>query len=76
MGGTPMATILLIDEKESERAALQVALEAAGHRVLSAENGREGQNLMHDQVVDLVLVDMVVPDSDGLELVPRRATLP
>jgi len=71
-----MATILLIDEKESERAALQVALEAAGHRVLSAENGREGQNLMHDQVVDLVLVDMVVPDSDGLELVPRRATLP
>jgi len=31
---------------------------------------------MHDQVVDLVLVDMVVPDSDGLELVPRRATLP
>jgi|KBSMisStandDraft_5_1062788.scaffolds.fasta_scaffold66828_2 two-component system response regulator (stage 0 sporulation protein F) len=71
-----MATILLIDEKESERAALQVVLEAAGHRVLSAENGREGQNLMHDQVVDLVLVDMVVPDSDGLELVPRRATLP
>jgi DNA-binding response OmpR family regulator len=68
---TPMATILLIDEEESVRAALQVALEAAGHRVLSAANGREGQNLMHDQAVDLVLVDMVMPDRDGLDLIPR-----
>ena len=70
-GQTPMATILLIDEEESERAALQIALEAAGHRVLSATDGRAGLSLMHDQAVDLVLMDMVMPDRDGLELIPR-----
>jgi len=55
----PMATILLIDHDESERVALQVALEAAGHHVLSAANGREGLSLMHDQVVDLILMDVL-----------------
>ena len=58
---TPMATILLIDEEESVRAALQVALEAAGHRVLSATDGRAVLSLMHYQAVDLVLMDMVMP---------------
>ena len=53
-----MATILLIHDEESERVALQVALEAAGYRVLSAAGEREGQRLMHDQVVDPILVDI------------------
>jgi CheY-like chemotaxis protein len=61
-----MATILLIDDDESDRMALQVVLEAAGHRVLSAAGEREGLRLMHDHVVDLVLVDLVMPDMDGL----------
>jgi CheY-like chemotaxis protein len=66
-----MATILLIDREESERVALQIALEAAGHRVLSAAGGREGLRLMHDQVVDLILVDPLMADIDGLEQTPR-----
>jgi len=66
-----MATILLIDREESERVALQIALEAAGHRVLSAAGGREGLRLMHDQVVDLILVDMLMADIDDLEQTPR-----
>jgi PleD family two-component response regulator len=61
-----MATILLIDDDESDRMALQVALEAAGHRVLSAAGERDGLRLMHDYVVDLVLVDLVMPDMDSL----------
>jgi len=66
-----MATILLVDHEESERVALQVALEAAGHHVLSAADGREGLRLMQDQVVDLILMDMLMPDRDGLQLIPR-----
>lgn len=66
-----MATILLIDEAASERAALQVALEDVGHKVLSAADGREGLRLLHDQAVDLILMDMVMPDRDGLQLISR-----
>jgi DNA-binding response OmpR family regulator len=62
-----MATILLIDREESERVTLQVALEAAGHHVLSAADGREGLRLMDDQEVDLILMDMVRPDRDSLD---------
>jgi len=57
-----MATILLIDDDESDRMVLQVALEAAGHRVLSAADRKDVLRLLHDHVVDLVLVDRVMPD--------------
>ena len=66
-----MATILLIDHEASARVTLAVALEAAGHRVLSAADGREGLRLLDDQVVDLILMDLLRPDRDGLPLIPR-----
>ncbi|MCM3901230.1 MAG: response regulator [Pyrinomonadaceae bacterium] len=62
-----MATILLIGHEESEWVTLAVALEAAGHHVMSAADGREGLRLIHDHVVDLVLVDLVMSDMDGLD---------
>jgi len=43
------------------------ALEKAGHRVLEAADGREGLALYQQQPVDLVLMDLLMPDTDGLE---------
>ena len=73
----PMATILLIDDEESVRMVFQVGLERAGYRVLTAENGKQGLRLFEHQAVDLILVDIFMPEMDGLELIPLlRKTRP
>jgi len=72
-----MVTILLIDDEESVRMLCQTALERAGYRVLTAESGQNGLRLLQHQEVDLILVDIFMPETDGLDLIPRlRATRP
>ena len=64
-----MATILFIDDDDSVRRLTQVALERAGYRVLIAESGQHGLRLLEHQEVDLILVDVFMPDMDGLEVI-------
>ena len=65
-----MATILVIDDDDQARMLFQLALTEAGYRVLIAENGKHGLRLVEHQEVDLMLVDILMPDMDGLELIP------
>ena len=72
-----MATILCIDDEEPVRRLFQVALEGAGYRVLTAENGRLGLRLLEHQEVDLNFVDIFMPEMDGVEAIPLlRKTRP
>jgi DNA-binding response OmpR family regulator len=64
-----MATILCIDDEESVRRICQVALDRAGYCVLTAESGQHGLRLLENQEVDLILVDIFMPDMDGLEVI-------
>jgi len=64
-----MATILLIDDEDQVRMLFQMALEGMGYCVLSAESGRHGLRLLSHQEVDVILVDIFMPDMDGLELI-------
>jgi CheY-like chemotaxis protein len=64
-----MATIVLIDDDDQLRRLFQVALEGAGYRVLIAESGQQGLRLLEHQEVDLALVDLFMPDMDGLEII-------
>jgi CheY-like chemotaxis protein len=66
-----MATILLIDDEESVRMLFQTALEAAGYRVLTADNGKYGLRLLEHEEVDVILVDIFMPEMDGLEVILR-----
>lgn len=68
-GGIAIATILLIDDEEQVRILFQVTLEEAGYRVLTAENGKHGLRLLERQEVDVILVDILMPDMDGLDLI-------
>jgi two-component system response regulator (stage 0 sporulation protein F) len=63
-----MATILIIDDEESVRALLRVALEAAGYEVTEAANGRQGLELYRLRPTDLVIVDMLMPVMSGLDM--------
>jgi two-component system, response regulator, stage 0 sporulation protein F len=62
-----MATILVIDDEDSIRSLLKEVLERAGHRVLEASGGQEGLTLYQSNTVDLVLMDILMPGTDGLE---------
>jgi CheY-like chemotaxis protein len=56
---------------------LAVALGGAGYHVLTAESGKPALRLLEHREVDLILVDLLMPDMDGLELIPRlRKTRP
>jgi len=61
-------SILLIDDNDQIRALLRRILEEAGYFVIDAANGREGLRQFRHTPVDLVITDLLMPDSDGLEV--------
>lgn len=64
-----MATILIIDDEEPVRALLRTMLEAAGHQVAEAPDGRQGLALYRAHPVDLVITDLHMPELNGLDLI-------
>jgi CheY-like chemotaxis protein len=72
-----MATILLIDDDDQVRMLVKIALEDAGYRFVTVDSGKQGLRLLDHQEVDLILVDIFMPEMDGLELIPvLRKTRP
>jgi two-component system response regulator (stage 0 sporulation protein F) len=63
-----MARILVIDDQDHIRTLLRLVLEAAGHEVLDASNGRLGLELCREQSADLIVTDLHMPEMSGLEL--------
>ena len=66
-----MANILIIDDEESIRTTLSSYLQAKGHRVMEAELGATGLGICRRESPDLVLLDMKLPDGDGIELLQQ-----
>jgi DNA-binding NtrC family response regulator len=62
------AIILVIDDEEIIREALEALLAAEGYTVLSAETGGQGLDLLADRHVDAVLLDLMLPDRNGLDV--------
>ena len=62
------ASILIIDDEEIIREALEALLTAEGHRVRSAATAAEGMERLGDGPVDAVLLDLMLPDRNGLEV--------
>lgn len=63
-----MAIILVIDDDDQVRATFRNVLERAGHQVLEARNGAEGLCLFRQASPALVITDVLMPDTDGLEV--------
>lgn len=64
-----MASILLVDDDEMIREFVHEALRQAGHSVHLATNGLEGLAALEKALVDLVLVDLVMPVMNGVEMI-------
>lgn len=77
MNERPMGTILLIDDDDQARILVKIVLEDAGYRFVTADSGQQGLRLLQHQEADLILVDIFMPEMDGLELIPLlRRTRP
>src|ERR1700680_1216734 len=64
-----MAKILLIDDDPQLRRLLSRVLKGAGHTVREAKDGREGIELFHRTRPALVITDIVMPDTEGIETI-------
>lgn len=62
-----MAKILVVDDVAGVRRAISRMLERAGHTVCQAEDGVLGVKAAVQENPDIVLVDMLMPNQDGLE---------
>jgi CheY-like chemotaxis protein len=72
-----MARILLIEDDESVRIMLREILEHVGHTVIEARDGNEGLALFGHATADLVITDMVMPETEGFEVLRAlRSTHP
>jgi CheY-like chemotaxis protein len=66
MGGS--ATVLLVEDEPLLRGAFRALLEVSGYRVLEAGTGQEALDRAAEELPDLVLLDLGLPDGDGLEV--------
>jgi two-component system cell cycle response regulator len=69
-------TILIIDDDKSQVAALAHRLESQGYQTLVAHEGLHGFGLAQSERPDLVLLDLCLPDVDGLQVCERLADSP
>jgi DNA-binding response OmpR family regulator len=73
------ATILLVDDEESVRKLLSFPLEKERYRVVQAADGEEALERFDSEEIDLVVLDIMLPKLDGLEVCRRlraRSTVP
>ncbi|HYQ29868.1 MAG TPA: response regulator [Polyangiaceae bacterium] len=65
------ANLLLIDDSEVQSSQITESLQRLGYAVQRASTGAEGLRLAREKPPDLVLLDVVMPDIDGLEFAER-----
>jgi len=69
------ANVLVVEDDAELLQIVARTLEAAGHAVIQAANGEAGLRLFRAEPPDLVVCDIVMPDRDGIELIPEMKTL-
>jgi DNA-binding NtrC family response regulator len=65
---TPAGSVLIIDDEAEIRESLRTLLELEGYEVEVAATGEEGIARIGDRSFDLLLLDLALPDRNGLEI--------
>ncbi|ODA38881.1 Sigma-54-dependent transcriptional regulator [Desulfosporosinus sp. BG] len=65
--------ILILDNEEALRAIIAQRLKRKGYEIVEAGTAEEGLSLLKETLIDIVLLDIKLPDGDGLILLPKIA---
>jgi two-component system cell cycle response regulator DivK len=63
-----MPSILVVEDNDRNRRLLKILLQAQGYEVIEAASGEEVMKYLEDNRPDLILMDIQLPNIDGLEL--------
>ena len=63
--------ILLVDDEPTMLKGLKYSLEQDGYEILTAQDGEEALSVFNDNEVDLVLLDVMLPKMDGIQVCQR-----
>src|SRR5512138_3095844 len=63
--------ILIVDDLRTNRLSLSFGLKQQGHTVAEAENGRQALEMLRAESFDLVLLDILMPEMDGYEVLEQ-----
>jgi|SRR5579863_8490468 two-component system chemotaxis response regulator CheY len=69
------ATVLIVDDDEYFRALARTILEPSGFEVLEADGVAQCLSTIRSRAVDAIILDMVMPDRDGMEALRELKTL-
>lgn len=64
-----MANVLLVEDDDQLRTMLRELLTGSGYEVWEAANGKQGCDLYREQRFDLVVTDLVMPETDGVGVI-------
>jgi DNA-binding response OmpR family regulator len=64
-----MKKILVIDDEKSIRKMLKIVLEKNNYKVFTAQDGNKGIQQFKDQKPDLIIIDLIMPEKEGLETI-------
>ena len=68
---TPPAHVLIVEDSEDVLLALRIVMEAGGHTVSTASTCAEAIRVAGEGPVDVMLLDLTLPDGDGLQVLHR-----
>jgi len=75
MRGSDMAKLLIVEDEESLRDLYSEELEEAGYEVSRASNGKEALDLVKKKDFNLVIMDIRMPEMDGIETLGKVISL-
>ena len=71
-----MKTIMIIDDDANVRRSVRYVLKSHGYRIFEASSGTEALNQLQKEPVDLVILDLVMPQMSGMMICDRIKTDP
>ena len=70
----PSVRVLVVDDERALRQLLRLYLEKEGYEVIEADDGLDALSLLRRGGIDLALIDVMLPELDGFEVVRRIRT--
>ncbi len=66
-----MASVMIVEDNERNMRLMRLLLRSKDYELIEATNGKDALRVLEDRVPDIILVDIQLPDIDGLEITRR-----